>query len=318
MTSCVFRFSDFDSTSRSDVVAHRRFSLLKQVIYSLDIMALYAFDGTGQVDDELDLRDTNVVCFHAAYKGKKFYRTGVGTKLGLFGRIIGGITGTGGRSRIKESLKELESNIAKGDRDIDIIGFSRGAALAIHFANQICKLPGSPKVRFLGLFDAVPSFGVPGNPINLFWDLDCPRNIEHCFHALALDERRHNFVLHRISSDKVVEVWFRGVHSDIGGGNTNVGLSSIALNWMFQNAMRCGLEFDMNMVRKNAEKMNPNTSISIHKLDPIKQPFRKLKPTDMVHSSVAFRADGNGRQHNNPPSTLAAVDDTGKRMGASA
>jgi hypothetical protein len=69
-------------------------------------------------------------------------------------------------------------------------------------------------------------------------------------------------------------------------------------------------------VKKNAAKMNPNAPISIHKFDPIKQPFRRLTATDVIHSSVAFRADGNGRQHNNPPATLAVVDDSGKRLGS--
>jgi uncharacterized protein (DUF2235 family) len=286
-------------------------------------MALYAFDGTGKTDDELDLKDSNVVCFADAYVGNKFYEPGVGTRLGAVGHAIGGITGAGGRTRIKEALKELDENVSNGDSDVDIIGFSRGSALAIHFANQVCKLPGSTKVRFLGLFDAVPSFGIPGNPVDLGWELDCPGNLEHGFHALALDERRHNFPLHRIASDKLdsggepvmCEVWFRGVHSDVGGGNENVGLSSIALNWMFQNAMRCGLVLDKDKVAKNAAKMNPDAPISVHKFDPIKQPFRHLTANDVIHSSVAFRADGSGRQHNNPAATFAVVDDNGKRLG---
>jgi uncharacterized protein (DUF2235 family) len=286
-------------------------------------MGLYAFDGTGQIDDELDLRDTNVVRFRDAYKGHKYYQTGVGTRLGLIGRIIGGITGAGGRTRVRESLSALDENMKKGDRIIDIIGFSRGAAIAVHFANQVCKLSGSPKIRFLGLFDTVPSFGVPGNPINLHWDLNCPENIEHCFHALALDERRFNFVPHRISSKKtdgsgepiIVDVWFRGVHADIGGGNQNTGLSSIALNWMFQCAIRCGVDLDMDKVKKNAAMMKLDSAISIHKFDPIKQPFRPLSETDLLHSSVAFRADGSGREHNNPMLKLAVIDDAGKRIG---
>lgn len=277
-------------------------------------MALYAFDGTGKDDDKLDLTDSNVVCFSDAYKGKKHYETGVGTRFGHLGKVIGGIAGVGARTRVRESLEALEKNFAQGDKDVDVIGFSRGAAIAIHFANQVCKMPGSPRVRFLGLFDTVPSFGVPGNDLDLHWDLDCPDNIDAGFHALSLDERRHTFPLHRLSSPKVIEVWFRGVHSDVGGGNRNTGLSSIALNWMFQNAIRSGLPLDTEKVGKNAEKMKVDCPISIHKLDLIKQPFRGVRPNDLVHSSVVFCPDAGGRHHNNPLN-LAVVDDVGQRIG---
>ena len=276
-------------------------------------MALYAFDGTGKSDDELDLTDSNVVCFSDAYIGKKHYEAGVGTRFGHLGKVVGGIAGAGGRSRISEALEVLEENLRNGDRDIDVIGFSRGAALAIHFTNQVCRMNGSPRVRFLGLFDTVPSFGVPGNDVNLHWDLDCPDNIDAGFHALALDERRQTFPLHRLNSPKVMEVWFRGVHSDVGGGNQNTGLSSIALNWMFQNAIRSGLNLDMEKVRENAGKMKPDCPISIHRIDLIKQPFRSVAPQDLVHSSVTFCADSGGRQHNNPLN-VTVVNDSGHHV----
>ena len=32
------------------------------------------------------------------------------------------------------------------------------------------------------------------------------------------------------------EVWFRGVHSDIGGGNDNRGLNDITMKWMMLKA----------------------------------------------------------------------------------
>jgi len=78
-------------------------------------------------------------------------------------------------------------NFKAGDTEIVILGFSRGAALARAFANMICqrddplgegniaydgrKAPigvcqssGSPpRVKFVGLYDTVGSFGVPGN-----------------------------------------------------------------------------------------------------------------------------------------------------------
>ena len=64
---------------------------------------------------------------------------------------------------------------------------------------------------------------------------------------MAMDESRKLFPLTRLCAkdgshdDRLVEAWFRGVHSDIGGGNGNRGLNWIALHWMFMNAVRTGL-----------------------------------------------------------------------------
>ena len=45
----------------------------------------------------------------------------------------------GGHRRVRQAMDRLENNIEAGDRTIDIVGFSRGAALAISFANEIAK-----------------------------------------------------------------------------------------------------------------------------------------------------------------------------------
>ena len=192
-------------------------------------MALYAFDGTWNEDEADEAKDTNVVRFRDAYQGNIFYLEGVGTRLGFIGKILGGLTGAGGYIRIDEALDGLAANFKKGDRDIDIIGFSRGSALALHFANTICKEKNSTSIRFLGLFDVVASFGLPGNDLNIGWKLTLPPNVKQCFHAMALDERRGNFPVTRIRPEKgtsagagrLREVWFRGVHSDVEIGRAS-------------------------------------------------------------------------------------------------
>src|SRR5881296_3629974 len=102
-------------------------------------MALYAFDGTWNKDKAGSDEDTNVVWFRDAYQETKFYWEGVGTRFGVLGRIAGGITGAGGKERISEAVKKLKESFKNGDSTIDIVGFSRGAALAVHFANQVAK-----------------------------------------------------------------------------------------------------------------------------------------------------------------------------------
>jgi len=137
-------------------------------------MALYAFDGTGNVDEDLPELDTNVIRFKELYAGVDVeYLEGVGTRWKAVGKVLGGLFGMGGRTRIDEMYDDLCENWSEGDRDIDIIGFSRGAALALHFANKVAddgvKLESGESapatIRFLGLWDVVGSFGLLAKPL---------------------------------------------------------------------------------------------------------------------------------------------------------
>jgi uncharacterized protein (DUF2235 family) len=291
-------------------------------------MALYVFDGTWNRDRRDAERDTNAVRFRDAYRGSTCYQPGVGTRFSKVGRIAGGITGAGGRTRVRRMLDDLGRNFADGDRVIDIAGFSRGAALALHFANHIHAngIPGHQgtegvPIRFLGLWDTVPSFGVPGSQANIGWNLDLPDNVEKCFHALALDERRRTFALRRLEArveradqeGRLFELWFRGVHSDIGGGNGNAYLSSIPLNWMFARATATGLVFDPTLVARNRDRMHPDAPISPGPhYDLIKDPFRIVRWNDQGHESVTFR---DAASHNNPPIGVALINDAGDQVG---
>ena len=69
------------------------------------------------------------------------------------------------------------------------------------------------------------------------------------------------------TSPKLEEVWFRGVHSDVGGGNGNRGLNWIALNWMYSAAKRCGLPMNDEAIAKNFLDKGLAQQISAHKLD---------------------------------------------------
>lgn len=80
----------------------------------------------------------------------------------------------------------------------------------------------SVKVNTIALFDTVPASGlfVDDEPDNHRLDLYANKG----FHALSLDEQRDEFRLLRFNdlalagNQKLDEVWFPGVHSDIGGG----------------------------------------------------------------------------------------------------
>lgn len=278
-------------------------------------MALYAFDGTWNKDEPEEGADTNVVKFAEAYTEETCYRPGVGTRFGKLGKIFGGIFGAGSEQRLDEMLQELTNNFDDGDKTVDIVGFSRGAALALEFANMVDKEKSGAPVRFLGLWDTVASFGLPGNRINIGHRLTLPDNVTHCFHAMSLDERRGNFPLTRVkpptgglaTKDRLEEVWFRGVHSDVGGGQS-VGLSSIALVWMLRRAQGCGLPIDTRDISTHEARRDARASISKN-FDPVKDPKREVLVTDLVHESVNPRGRADGREHNDPLPTMKVATD---------
>lgn len=273
-------------------------------------MALYLFDGTWNIDDEDPNKDTNVVRFGEVYKSdsKPVYLSGVGTRLGAIGKVLGGLLGVGGRARIEEMADAVKANFDAGDTRIDIVGYSRGAALAVHFANKLAEegitLKSGQKVdaqvRFLGLFDVVGSFGlsfdnvIDFQDINLGWNFDkVAGNVQHCFHAMALDERRESFRLTRLDPnnrfDHVTETWFRGVHSDIGGGSENVTRSNIALLWMLENARRVGLSIDDKKANNDKYAVfNERAPISENK-DVKRDPRRKVMDKDEIHETAKPR-----------------------------
>ncbi|TVO31343.1 hypothetical protein FOF44_18040, partial [Vibrio algivorus] len=146
----------------------------------------------------------------------------------------------------------------------DVFGFSRGAALARHFVNAALKgIPDYDKprngddglgitpnllgtessdafnpnqgyevdsskavsVRFVGLFDTVGSFYLPGNQDNgqfkLALEPDCAQTIVQ---LTAHHEYRHNFPLTSLAKGNAplptnfYQEVFPGAHSDVGGG----------------------------------------------------------------------------------------------------
>ena len=282
-------------------------------------MALYAFDGTwnsATLNDDIEQEnETNVANFSEAYTGPKWYVSGPGTRFGDVGHVIGGVFGVGGPERIKEAYKQLCQNWAQDDHSIDIIGFSRGAALALDFANKIeddgIRRPDSkvvaeerPHIRFLGLWDVVGSFGVAINvgllefqEINFGHKLFIPDNVEYCFHAMAMDERRQTFRITRVLNG--YEVWFRGVHSDVGGGNGNVGLSTITLRWMLRKAITAGLPIQETAIAAHESKINLEAPLHPPR-DFIPNEYRGFLKGDRFHYTVKAR-----RNHHNPPNECA-------------
>lgn len=269
-------------------------------------MALYAFDGTWNTrkdGDDPGYRNTNVVRFynayHAASNTSDLYVEGIGTRFELAGRIVGGMFGLGQVSRLNEAYDRLCANWVSGDHIVDIVGFSRGAATVLDFCHLIrdrgIRAPGTedviepaPLIRFVGVWDVVAAFGLGflGNELlNFGHNLSIPRSgIRYCFHALALDEQRLPFIPTRIKG--AYEVWFRGVHSDVGGGNGNRGLNDIALKWMMCKAAAAGLPIasaDIAALQPNPAA-DPNRDLDL--LD-----IRNISGVDRRHYTASDRDD---------------------------
>jgi uncharacterized protein (DUF2235 family) len=263
-------------------------------------MALYAFDGTWNDEKDAGRYDlnTNVVRFKDLYTEPKFFYKGVGTKHGMLGKVLGGAFGVGGHERIDEGKRDIARQFAAGDRVIDIVGFSRGAALAVDFANVIGDgvivngKTEKPEIRFLGVFDVVAAFGIPidlgfrFNRINLGYKLGLPDTVKYCYHAISLDEARQAFRPTRVPGG--CEVWFRGVHSDIGGGNDNHALNDITLRWMLNKAIASGLPIAPNAIATSCARASVDGQIS-HNFDPVHNRAREPKAGDSFHYTVASR-----------------------------
>jgi hypothetical protein len=241
-----------------------------------------------------------VVRFKDLYTGTRFFYQGVGTKHGTLGKIMGGAFGVGGHERIQEAKRDIAKQFAAGDRDIDVVGFSRGAALALDFANEIgddgVTIDGKlekPQIRFLGVWDIVAAFGIPinlgidFNRINLGYHLGMPKSVKYCYHAIALDEARQAFRPTRVRGG--CEVWFRGVHSDVGGGNNNHALNDITLRWMLHKAIVSGLPMTTDCISTGCARVDLDGKIS-ENFDPIHNRAREPKADDRYHYTVAMRA----------------------------
>jgi len=290
-------------------------------------MALYVFDGTGNEDRDGDTRDTNPLKLFHSYDDPlknedtrkpvgSLYMKGIGTRAQTFtGRTFSEAFGLGGHRRVREALDRLENNLEAGDSIVDVCGFSRGAALALSFANEMATKMSGVTIRFIGVFDVVGEFGLPGEHVNAGHNLKMPPNAQHVYHAMALDETRLLFPLTRLTGTghnedaRLQEVWFRGVHSDVGGGNNNPSLNWIALNWIFQNAKRHGVPVRESDVLANLARGTKPCAITGHNLD-ARVP-RRIRDTDLLHNSVVLDAGAADRPHNNPKVVLARIDDLG-------
>jgi len=111
------------------------------------------------------------------------------------------------------------------------------------------------QVHFCGVWDTVSSYGWISSPINLRFNGQNPI-IRTGRHAVSIHEHRCFYqddlwgtplpASDQYPAQDIRQVWFTGVHSDIGGSyiESEAGLSKIAFEWMLVEGVKHGLLVD--------------------------------------------------------------------------
>lgn len=273
---------------------------------------------------EIIKKDKKQLAFYDPGVGTfSFLGRNLGNKVGI---VLGKMFGAGLLENIEDGYEYLMNNYEKGDK-IFLFGFSRGAftvrALAgmiYHFGllqkgsknlipyvskmynehnfsvkNEFKKtFSQTCKPHFIGVWDTVASLGYING--KTFYDESLNPDIKYAYQAISIDEARTKFpisIWNEIKKSKnqtIEQVWFAGVHSDIGGSYEEAGLSDITLNWMLDNAKNCGLElkegYEATIKQNPIDKIH-NSREGLWKI--WSKAIRKIPENSKIHQSVIDR-----------------------------
>lgn len=181
---------------------------------------------------------------------------------------------------------------------------------------------GDIKIKFIGVWDTVSALGFPKDfsvifqcffwmldevtdqiaPLaHNFYDYELNNSIQNAYHALSIDDERKTFeplVWNENNFNGHVEqVWFAGVHSNVGGGYPRTGLSDVALLWMLTKAAAHGLVFHTEHITAIEDSANvydklydSRDGVAIYyRYDPrnlVELCYKKLKGNVAIHISA--------------------------------
>lgn len=170
--------------------------------------------------------------------------------------------------------------------------------------------PETVDIECIGVWDTVGALGIPGTRFCLeafgFHNTKLAAGVRHAFQALALDEQRGNFqpaiwVPHNepyARRPQVLEqVWFPGVHSNVGGGYEKHGLSDTTFLWMVSRLNKYGLlALDLDYIKRDAldeKERYPSGELAdsrslFWKLigAPVPRPVCVTHPSERIHMSA--------------------------------
>ena len=163
------------------------------------------------------------------------------------------------------------------------------------------------RIAFLGLWDTVAAYGLPVDEMTrgvsrYLWPLEFPDRqlhplVRRACHALSLDDERTTFhpLLWDESNEKdpkrITQVWFAGVHSNVGGGYPDDSLAHVSLTWILSQARRCGLTL------KEAPAADPDA-------------FTRVRSAQDKDGRIYDSRNGLGGYYRYGPRSVAALSDT--------
>jgi len=201
-------------------------------------------------------------------QSEKVYFDGVGSQKGnSLAAAWEGATGAGGQERIDQAYDAIvafHNKYPDEKVDVNIVGFSRGAAQSRALANEfvergVPKLdeqgnatgeflipPGQAHVNKLGIFDTVASYGNAMSDTHLGKNLEVGKNVDSTTHLVAMNEYRDTFrltsALRNDDNSRIEEQKFPGAHSQVGGGYKDDVLAAGPLAVMYDRLQSAGIE----------------------------------------------------------------------------
>jgi uncharacterized protein (DUF2235 family) len=157
-----------------------------------------------------------------------------------------------------------EKDRASGDRVWDEI--HRFSKLFARKTDGRSTIP----VTYLGVWDTVKAMGIARRAPKWRYTRSVP-NARRIRHAVSIDERRRPFSEYLVRLDApdsgepptqtLEEVWFAGVHSDVGGTYPDdPRLSTIALKWMLEGAIAEGMLVNSRKVANVYKKVGTDAA----------------------------------------------------------
>jgi uncharacterized protein (DUF2235 family) len=154
-------------------------------------------------------------------------------------------------------------------------------------------------ITFVGLWDSVKAVGI------LRWNVHWPdtrrlSNVATARHAVSINEKRRPYREYLIepkgATPELLEVWFAGVHSDVGGTFPEHGLADIALKWMADHAITTGLVVQPDAYQAVCTLEAGAAQDKVHRMGWIwgllTYRHRPITPADArVHASVQARME---------------------------
>lgn len=176
----------------------------------------------------------------------------------------------------------------------------------------------SVPVDYVGLWDSVKAAGILRWNLRWLYTRQIP-NVRIARHAVSIDEKRRPYHEYLISLREdppvpvVDEVWFAGVHSDVGGTfDDDPRLPQITLKWVVEGAVASGIILKKGAYGKSCRVTIDNASGTVHRMGWVwgllTYRHRKVPPGARVHQSVRDRITADPAYGSKIPSTVLYED----------